>query len=72
MEDIIHAVHRVLDALNVANVTDVVFDLVVVVLVTHIVLLFLVTAEYSDLFDVGVQKSLEHRITEATRTSGDQ
>jgi hypothetical protein len=38
----------------------------------HIVLLLLVTAEYPDLSNLSIEKTLEYRTTEGTRASGDQ
>ena len=72
MENIVDPVHRILDALDVSDVADIVLYLFVVVFVTHIVLFLLVTTEYPYLFDVGIQKSLQYRVAETSGSAGDQ
>ena len=39
---------------------------------THIVLLFLITAKDTDLLNIGIQKTPKYSVTERTGTSGDQ
>jgi hypothetical protein len=40
--------------------------------VAHIVLLFLIPGENADLPNIGLQETIQHRIAEAARASGDQ
>ena len=78
MENKVDAGHNIPQALDVAHIADVEFDLVVIVgvlrlkLMAHIVLLFLIAAENADLADIGGQEMLEHRMTKAAGTTGDQ
>ena len=78
MENVVHPVHRVLDAREVAHVADVELDLVGhfrhldLELVAHVVLFFLVAAENANLANIRLQKAVEHGITETARTTGNQ
>ena len=78
VEDVVHAGHHVPQALDVAHVADIKFDLLVILrivglqVVAHIVLLFLIAGEDADLADVGGQKMLEHRVAEAAGAAGDE
>ena len=77
VEDIIHAVHRVFDGLDVPHVADVKFDLLGgfghfrLKLVPHIVLLLLVAGKDTDLADIRFQKAVENSISERTGTTCD-
>ena len=77
MEDVVHAGHCVPDGLRVAHVADVELDLAGLFrvfglqLMAHIVLLFFIAGENADLFQVGIQKMLEHSGTERTGATGD-
>ena len=70
MEDVIHAVHSIPHAGNIAHVADEEFDLLrylghfCLKFMTHIVLLFLVTGKNADLSDIRTQKTVQHRISE--------
>ena len=82
--DVIHTLNgeivpRVLsNGRNVAHVADVEFDLFRHVghfhlkFVAHIVLLFLVAREDSDLSDVGAQEAVQHGVAERSRAARDQ
>ena len=72
MENVVHPVHRVLDAGGVADIPDVILDFVVVVGMAHVVLLFLVPGEDADLPDVGLQKAFQHGVAERAGSPGDQ
>ena len=72
VKDVIHPVHRVADAVLVADVADVVFDLFVVVDVAHVVLLLFVARKDADFADIGLQKAFEHRVAERAGPSGNQ
>ena len=78
MEHIINAFHGILQCALVAHVTYIELDLVChlwhtsLEVVTHIVLFLLVTAEDTDLSNIGSQETVQHGITEATCTSGDK
>ena len=75
MEDVVHPVHRVLDARQVAHVANVEPDLVGHVghlgleLVAHIVLFFLVAAKNANFANIRLQKAVEHSIAETARTT---
>ena len=43
VEDVIHAVHGVLEALKVPHIPDVIFDFVIIVLMAHVILFFLIS-----------------------------
>ncbi len=78
MEDVVHPMHRVLDALQVTHVADVELDLLGHVghlgleLVAHIILFFLVAAEYADFTDISLEETIQHSIAKATRAAGDK
>ena len=78
MEDVVHPVHCVLDACEVAHVANVEPDLVGHVghlgleLVAHVVLFFLVAAKNANFANIRLQKAVEHGIAETARTAGDQ
>lgn len=77
VEDVVHAVHGIADRLRVADVADEEADLgselggLLLQAVTHVVLLFLVTGEDADLFQVGVHEVLEHGVAERACTARD-
>ena len=77
MEYVIHAVHRILDRGKIAHIADIEFDLprdlrhLRLKIVTHIVLLFLVARENADLADIGLEKTVQDRITERAGASRD-
>ena len=78
MEDVVHPVHRVLDAREVAHVADVEPDLVGHVghlgleLMAHVVLFFLVAAKNANFANIRLQKAVEHGVTETARAAGNQ
>ena len=78
VENVVHPVHRVLDASQVAHVADVELDLVGglgalgLELVAHVVLLFLVAAENADFADIRLEEAVEHGIAETARAAGNQ
>ena len=78
MEDVVHAGHGVPDRLDVPHIADVEFDFGRQIRkpgleqVAHIVLLFFVPGENTDLPDVGSEKALQHGIAERSRPAGDQ
>lgn len=72
MEDVVDAVHRVLDAPQVAHVADIVLDLVALVMAAHVVLLLFVTGKNANLADVRREKPAEHGIAERARASRDE
>ena len=72
VEDIVDAAGRVQDAREVAHVADVELQLRIVVLLAHVVLLLLVTAENADLRDAGVEEALQHCVAERTGATSNQ
>ena len=77
MEDVVNTGHSVTDGLGIADITDVEFDLLGGVrmlglkLVTHIVLLLLVTGEDADFLQVRIQEVLQNGRTERASTTSD-
>ncbi|MNS39155.1 hypothetical protein D3C86_695790 [compost metagenome] len=71
MENVIHPHHRLIKAIAITYVTDVELHFVIRQSNAHIFLLFLVTAEYANLFYVGIQKTLQHRMAKRARTARD-
>ena len=75
MKDVVHARHGVTDGLGIADITDVKLHLLGVLrvlclkLMTHIVLLLLVTGEDTDLLQVGVQEVLQNGRAKRTSTT---
>ena len=75
MEDVINTGHGVTDRLGVADITDVELDLLGGVrmlglkLMSHIVLLLLVTGEDTNLFQVRIQEVLQNGRTKRTSTT---
>ena len=72
MEDQVHAIHRFLDAVEVADVANIKAEFVAAVLVAHVVLFLLVAAEDADLADVGVQKATQDGVAKAAGAAGDE
>lgn len=78
MEDIIDIGHDAATGLEVADVTDVEFNLIGnvgisdLILMSHIVLLLFIAAEYAYLLDIGSQESSEYSVAERSGPSGDQ
>ena len=78
VEDVVHALHGVLERALVAHVADVELDLTsyfrhaCLEVMTHIVLLFLVAGEDTDLADVGFEEAVENCVTETAGASGDE
>ena len=74
MEYVINALHCSTDRLQTTNIAYVELNLVSrfwhcsLEVVTHIVLLFFVTAENSDFTNVGFQKAVEDGVAEAAST----
>ncbi|MPM76624.1 hypothetical protein SDC9_123623 [bioreactor metagenome] len=72
MEDVIYAVHGVLDAVYIAHVADVEFYLLVIVIFgAHVVLFLLVAGEDAEFFYVRRKETVEDRVTERTRAARD-
>ena len=72
MEDVIHPPHGLRHAALVTHVSDIKLQLGVVVLLTHVVLLLLVTAENADLADIGGKEAFKDSVAEGTCTTGNQ
>ena len=72
VEHIVHAVERRRDAVVVADVADVELQLRTRVTEPHVFLLLLVTAEDTDLGDVGIEKPVENGVAERAGSAGDQ
>ncbi len=78
MENVVHSVHGIFDARQVAHVADVELDLVGrlgalgLELVAHVVLFFLVAAENADFADISLEEAVEHGIAETARATGNQ
>ena len=71
-EDIVNTVEGISYAAVVPDIADVVFDLVIMVMMAHVILLLLITAEDPDLGDVCIQESLQYRIAEGSGATGDE
>ena len=77
VEDVVNTGHCVTDGLRVADIADVELHLLCSVrvlglkLMTHIVLLLLVTGEDTDLLQIGIQKVLQNGGTKRTSTTSD-
>ena len=77
MEDVVNTGHCVTDGLRVADIADVELHLLCGVrvlglkLMTHIVLLLLVTGEDADFLQIGIQEVLQNGRTKRTSTTSD-
>ncbi|MNY45192.1 hypothetical protein D3C86_1802760 [compost metagenome] len=71
MEDVIHTAHCRAHASRISHIADIELELGMVVALAHVILLFLVTAENSNLSYIRTQKPLEYRITKRAGTAGD-
>ncbi len=75
MEDIVHAMHGITYGLNVSHIADMEFHLSEMVrisslkLMAHIILLFLITRENTDLSHVRGQEVFEDGISKGARPS---
>ena len=78
MENEIDAGHHIPQALDISHVPDIKFDLAGIFrvlglqIMTHVVLLFFIAGEDADLANVGGEKMLQNRMSEAAGTAGDQ
>ncbi len=72
MKNIIHAVHRVPDALLISDIADIIFDFRIVVLMPHIILFFFISAENANLTDIRIEKPVQHRISKGAGSSRNQ
>ena len=70
-EYIIHSYHCTVYRLAVTDITDIKFHLGILQVMTHVILLFLVTAENTYFLDVTIKKTTQYGITEGTGTAGD-
>ena len=71
-EDVVNAVEGITDTAVIAYITDVVLDLVIMVVMAHVILFLLITAEDPNLGDVGSEKPLKHRVAKGTGATGDE
>ena len=68
---IIHSHHGTVYRLAVTDITDIKFHHGILQVMTHVILLFLVTAENTYFLDVTIKKTTQYGITEGTGTAGD-
>ena len=68
---IIHSHHGTVHRLAVTDITDIKFHFRILQVMTHVILLFLVTAKNTDFLDVTIKKTTQYGITEGTGTAGD-
>ena len=78
MEHIVHTLHGIVQRTLVAHIADVELNLVChlrhagLEVMTHIILLLLITTEDTNLTDVSTQEAVQHSITKTTRASSNQ
>ena len=73
MKHVIHTAHGIVEASLVAHITDVIPDLIVLVMLAHVVLLLFVAAEDPDLFEeTGMEKTFEGNVAKRAGAAGDQ
>ena len=72
MEDIIHAVHCTINGTFVTYIPDVKLYFGILQVMTHVILLFLISGKYTDLLDIGIKKAAQNSITEGTCSTGNQ
>ncbi|YAF59472.1 hypothetical protein DOCECA_04720 [Pseudomonas sp. E102] len=70
MKYVVYAACSVKDALKIPHITNIKLQLTVGIFFTHIILLFLIPAKYTYFFDISIQESLEHRVSEGTCSPG--
>ncbi|MNL09225.1 hypothetical protein D3C87_1299770 [compost metagenome] len=63
VEDVIHTAHCRAHASRISHIADIELELGMVVALAHVILLFLITAKYSNLRQISIQKTFEHRIS---------
>ena len=77
MKYIINPMHRRFDGLEFPNIAKVKFNFVrnfrhlSLELMTHVVLLFLVTGKHTNFFNIRIQKTINNSIAERTGAAGD-
>ena len=78
MEDVINSRHRIAAALQIADVTDKELNLMSyirefhLILMTHVILLFLITTKDTDFTDICSQKTIQYSVTKRTCTTCNQ
>ncbi|MNP64351.1 hypothetical protein D3C76_1598390 [compost metagenome] len=72
MKNIIYSTSSVEHTLEISDVANIKLQLGVCVFFTHVILLFLVSAEHADFFDIGIEKPFQHSITKRPGATGDQ
>ncbi|MNR53875.1 hypothetical protein D3C85_1739600 [compost metagenome] len=70
MEDIVNPNHGLRNAVVIAHIANEEFDLVIGQGDAHILLFLLVPAEHPDFLDIGIEETLQYRITKRTSTAG--
>lgn len=70
MEDIVHAIHYVIDAVAVADIADIKRQPRFAIVDAHQFLLEFITAEDADLLDFGFQQTVDHRLAKGARAAG--
>ena len=71
VKNVIHAFHRIVDAVVIPYIANVELELGSVQRDAHILLLLLVTTEDADFADIGFDEALEHGIAKGAGTAGD-
>ena len=71
-EYIIHSYHGTVHRLAVTDITNVEFYFGILQVMTHVILLFLVTTKNTDLFDVTIKKTTQYGITKRSGASGNK
>ena len=71
VKDIIHALHRIMDAVVIPYIANVELELGIVQRNAHVLLLLLVTAEDANFTDIGFDEALEHGIAKGAGAAGD-
>ena len=68
---IIHSHHGTVHRLAVTDITNVEFYFGILQVMTHVILLFLVTTKNTDLLDVAIKETTQYSVTEGTGTASD-
>ena len=68
---IIHSHHGTVHRLAVTDITNVEFYFGILQVMTHVILLFLVTAKNTDFLDVTIKKTTQYSVTKRSGASGD-
>ena len=72
MENEVHTPGSVQNAVVIPHIANVELELGIGVALAHVILFFLIPAEDTDFFDIGIQEAVENSVAEGAGAAGDE